>query len=233
MGTSVAHSQSDNRRLQFSLATLLIFVTGICVTFSLVRWHSTYGLMAAILTVASGWSFASMRAGYHRLAYTLATPAMGVAGHLALIVPMAVMLGKDTWNLWLQPAAILLMSASTILAATLLRSRILAPGPDVSIRTAVGVTYVTAAFFPLVWGVVVMAMQSGVGMFIGIVGLILSPVCATLTLPLTLPLAVFCCLLLRKLDPWRPGTGGPITLDLYETMRPRENGVSAEEHGGP
>ena len=49
--------------------------------------------MAAILLVGSGWSFAAMRAGYHRLAYTLATPAMGVAGHLVLVVPMAFILG--------------------------------------------------------------------------------------------------------------------------------------------
>ena len=90
-GTNVAQSQSDNRRFQFGLASLFLFVTGVCVAFSLVRWNYTYGLMAAILAVGGGWSFAAMRAGYHRLAYTLATPAIGVAGHLALIVPMFIL----------------------------------------------------------------------------------------------------------------------------------------------
>jgi hypothetical protein len=88
------------RHFQFSLATLIVFVTGVCVALSLLRWHWTFGLMAAILLVASGWSFAAMRAKYHRLAYTLATPAMGVAGHLVLVVPMAFILGDHLWNLW-------------------------------------------------------------------------------------------------------------------------------------
>ncbi len=200
-----AQSPSGNSRLQFSLASLFIFVTGICVTFSLVGWHSTYGLMAAILTVAGGWSFASMRAGHHRLAYALATPAMGVAGHLVLVVPMALGLGKGVWDMWLNPGAVLLMSASTVLAAALMRRSVLAPGHNISIGKAIGGIYLTAAFFPLLWGLAVMAMQPGVGILICMIGVILSPVVATLTIPLTLPFAMVCCLLLRKLDPWRPG----------------------------
>ena len=137
----MVESQETNRRFQFSLATLLVFVTGICVTFSLVSWHSTYGLMAAILMVGSGWSFASMRAGYHRFAYTLATPAMGVAGHLVLIVPVAVVLRQSVWDLWLHPAAILLMSASTILAGALLRRSILRDVP-VIVKTDSGLLMV-------------------------------------------------------------------------------------------
>ena len=204
------------RPFQFSLASLLIFVTGICVTFSLVRWHSTYGLMAAILIVGGGWSFAAMRAGHHRLAYTLATAAMGVAGHLALIGPMAVVVRQSVWDLWFNPGAILLMSASTMLAAALLRRSILAPGPKVSLGWAIGGIYMTAAIFPLIWGAAAMTMEPGVGVLIAVVGLFLSPVFASLTLPFSLPLAIACCWILRKLDPWRPGTYGPITLDLQK-----------------
>lgn len=91
--TNTANSSAKHRwRLlpfQYGLGTLIVFVTGVCVALSFLRWHSTFGLMAAILTVAGGWSFAAMRAKYHRLAYMLATPALGVIGHFVLIVPMA------------------------------------------------------------------------------------------------------------------------------------------------
>ena len=207
------------RRFQFSLATLIVFVTGVCVALSLLRWHWTFGLMAAILLVASGWSFAAMRAKYHRLAYTLATPALGVAGHLVLVVPMALILRNSLWDLWFHPAAILLMSVSTMLAAAIMRRRILGPGPKVRTGIAVAVTYVTAAIFPLVWGVAGMTMGLGIGMLICIFGVILSPFVATLTLPLSLPLAVCCCSILRKVDPWRPAAGGPITTDRTSQSR--------------
>lgn len=216
----MAESQKSNRRFQFSLASLLVFVTGICVTFSLVRWHSTYGLMAAILIVGSGWSFASMRAGHHRLAYTLATPAIGVAGHAALIGPVAVVIRQSVWDLWFHPAAILLMSASAILAAALLRRSILAPGPKVSTGRAIGGIYMTAALFPLIWGAAVMTMQPGVGALIAVIGLFLSPFFASLTLPISLPLALAGCWILRKLDPWRSGTHRPITLDMHDEQDP-------------
>jgi hypothetical protein len=206
-GLSTADPKPERRRFQYSLATLFIFVTGICVACSLVRWHATYGLMAAILIVAGGWSLAAMRAGYPRLAFPLATSAMGVAGYLALMPPMAFLLRGGIWDLWLHPGAVGLMSVSAILAAALLRGWILAPGQDVSIGKAIGGVYVTAGCFPLLWGLALMPMNPGAGILICIVGLILSPVFATLTLPLTLPLALFCCWLLRKLDSWRPGTG--------------------------
>ncbi len=218
--------EPDRRRLQFSLASLLVFVTGICITFSFVRWHSTYGLMAAILIVGSGWSFASMRAGYHRLAYTLATPAMGVAGHLALIGPMAVGANQSVWDMWLNPGAILLMSASTVLTAALLRRSILAPGPRVSIGRAIGGIYMTAAIFPLIWGAAATIMEPGFGVLIGVVGLFLSPFFASLTLPFSLPLAIACCWILRKLGPWRPEKYGPITLDLQKTGASRGSVVN-------
>ena len=210
------------RRLTASsirLATLIVVVTGVCIAFSLIRWHSTYGLMAAILIVGSGWSLAAMRAMHHRLAYMLATPAMGVAGHLVLVVPMAFILGDHLWNLWFQPAAVLLMSAATFLGAAIMRRRVLAPGPKVRIGTVVGVTYVTAAIFPLVWGVAGMTMGPEVGMLICIFGVILSPFVATVTLPLSLLLAALCCSILRKIDPWRPAASGPITSDLTSQSR--------------
>ena len=219
------------RRFQFSLATLIVFVTGVCVALSLLRWHWTFGLMAAILLVVSGWSFAAMRAKYHRLAYTLATPAMGVAGHLVLVVPMALILRNSLWDLWFRPAAILLMSVSTMLAAAVMRRRILGPGPKVRTGIAVAVTYVTAAIFPFVWGAAVLFMEPVVGMLIAFIGLFLSPFVATVTLPVSLPLAVVCCAILRKVDPWRSKANGPVTMDLHRTMRSRRRAADMRLSG--
>ena len=228
-GTGVTQSQSDNRRLQFSLAGMFLFATGIYVAYLLVPWHATCGLMAAILSVAGGWPVASMRAGYRRIAYTLATAAIGVAAYLVLVVPPAfIKLGPMAFLRLgpmapirlggVGPDAILLMSASTILAAALLRPWILAPGPTVSIGKAIGLTYLTAALFPLMWGVVAGVIQApAFGMLIGIFGLVLSPVVATLSLPLTIPFAAFSCFLLRKLDSWLPETDAPITMDFGTT----------------
>jgi len=212
-----AHNPNRSPSFQFSLATLLIFVTGVFIAFSFLRWHSTYGLMAAILIVGGSWSFAAMRAGHHRLAYTLATPALGVIGHLALIVPMIIVMHGQVWEIWFNTYAVLLMSASTILAATILRRRILTPGPKASIGIAVASLYLTAGIFPLVWGGAMICCGMAAGLLVGGVGLILSVVFATLTLPLTLPLSMFCCFVLRKLDPWREQVAKSSPVHLSES----------------
>lgn len=62
-------NEARGRSLQFSLSTAFAVVTGICVTLSLVLWNSTFGLMAAILLVGGGWSYAAVGAGHGRLAY--------------------------------------------------------------------------------------------------------------------------------------------------------------------
>jgi hypothetical protein len=209
LATSPAQFSSGSR-FQFSLASLFVFVTGTCVALSLVRWHATFGLLAAILIVAGGWSLAARRAGYYRLAYTLASTALGAVGHLALVVPMALMLGNEIWRIWFHPAAVLLMTASTVLTAAILRRAILAPRASVGI--AFGSMYLASVLFPCVWGVGLLAMEPQAGLVIISFGSIAGPVLATLTIPITLPLSLACCWILQAVDPWRAGIGRPVTL---------------------
>lgn len=201
---------------QFSLATLLAFVTGVCVAFSLVACHATFGLMAAIVIVGAGWSLAAVRAGRYRLAYTLATPAMGAIGHLVLGGLMVFFMHKDAWEIWFNPYAVLLMSAATPCTAMTLRNQILTAGAKASWGTAIGAVYLTSEFFPILFavgatGFELLRMHRGPGAMglgdaggICCAGLIFGPIIATLTLPLTLPVSIFYCKILRKLDPWRP-----------------------------
>jgi hypothetical protein len=214
MSTSVARSQSGNRRLQFSLASLFVFVTGICVALSLVRWNTTFGLLLTLLIVAGGWAVAAKRAGYYRLAYTLASAALGAFGHLALIVPMAIILNKGIWGSWFHPAAVVLMTASTVLTAAILRRAILAPLASAGI--AVGSMYLTSVLFPCVWGIALMATEPQSGLIIILFGSIGGPVLATLTLPITLPLSLVFCWILRSIDPWRWEIGGAVWVKPLE-----------------
>jgi hypothetical protein len=210
---------SRQTSFQFSLATLLVFVTGVCVAFSLVRWNASYGLMAAILTVCSGWSFAAVRAKHRRLAYILATPVLGVIGHLVLALPLSLALNAPSVEGgWFNPFAVVLISLSAIIAATILRRGIRAPGRMAPFGTMILAIYATAAAFPIIWGAALMALgllralwlhddaYLMTGLLVGLVGFFLSPVVATLSLPLTIPLSMFGCYLLRRLDPPPPQT---------------------------
>lgn len=204
---------------QFSLATLLVFVTGVSVAFSLVRWSSPYGLMAAIPIVSIGWSFAAVRAKHRRLAYTLATPILGLIGHLVLALPMSLLLNAPPLESgWFNPFAVVLMSLSATLAATILRRRILASGPRASFGTVILAIYATAAAFPIIWGVALMGLgllralwlhdveDLTTGVLLALSGPFVGPVIATLSLPLTIPLSMFGCYLLRRIDPPPPQT---------------------------
>jgi hypothetical protein len=159
--------------------------------------------MAAILVVAGGWSLAAKRAAHYRLAYTLASAALGEVGHLALIVPMAILRDYSVWQVWLNPGAVLLMTASTVLAAAILRRRILAWGEGAFYGAAIGSMYLTSVIFPILWGVAFLAMEPGAGLVIILFGFIFGPLLATLTSPLVLPMSMAFCWVLRCIDPWR------------------------------
>jgi hypothetical protein len=167
--------------------------------------------MAAILLVAGGWAVAAKRAAHYRLAYTLASAAVGAVGHLALVVPMAFILNKGIWEIWFHPAAVLMMTASTILTAAILRRSILAPGPWSPLGAAFGNMYLASILFPCVWGVGFLAVEPRAGLAIILLGSIGGPVLATLTIPITLPLSLACCWILRYVDPWRSRNGRPVT----------------------
>jgi hypothetical protein len=220
MDTSLEQPRSDAGRLQFSLASLFVFVTGICIALSLVRWRTTFGLMASILIVAGGWSFAARRAGYYRLAYTLASAALGEVGHLVLMTPLIFLPRDEIWRLWFHPGAVSLMTVSTVLAAAILRRAILAEGPMTSLYDAyVGGVYLTSIIFPIVWGLALLAMApSGEGLIVIVLGVVVGIILATLTMPLSLPLAVVCCWVLRAVDPWRAAKEGPLTLKSKEAV---------------
>jgi hypothetical protein len=203
-------------RFQFSLATALIVVTGVCVALSLVLWHWTFGLMAAILLVGSGWSAAARRAGYRKLAYCLAASALGVIAHLVLAGlffavsdPLSLLVGESTFlgTVWLRPLPILWMSMSTAVAAMLIRRLRIVP----AWAGLVGV-YLTAMIFPVFWGAFTLfsaaipsagpqtfAPEDGFG--IALLGLVFGAFVATFTLPVTWPTGILFCVILRRIDP--------------------------------
>jgi len=203
-------------RFQFSLATALVVVTGVCVGLSLVLCHLTFGLMAAILLVGSGWAAAARGAGYRKLAYCLAASALGVIAHLvlaglffALSDPISFFVGETTFlgTVWLRPLPILWMSMSTAVAAMLIRRLRIVP----AWAGLVGV-YLTAMIFPVFWGAFTLfsaAIPSAGGQTfapeegfeIALLGLVFGEIVATFTLPVTWPTGILFCVILRRIDP--------------------------------
>ena len=94
------------------------------------------------------------------------------------------------------------------------------------------VTGVCVALSLIQWhstfGLVVVIVEPAVGILIAFIGLVLSPVVATVTLPVSLPLAVACCAILRKVDPWRSKAG---MMDLDRTMRSRRRAADMRLSG--
>jgi hypothetical protein len=195
-------------RFQFSLATALVVVTGVSVALSLVMWHSTFGLMAAIVLVGGGWAAAARRAGYRKLAYFLAASAMGVIAHLVLGGPLVLFgrpgLPRDVWFL---PLPVLWMFMSATAAATLIRRL-----RDVPALAGVAGVYLTAMIFPESWAAFTLlshVIPLGArqlpppddAFVIALLGPVGGAFLATITAPLTWPTATLFCVILRWIDP--------------------------------
>jgi len=194
-------------RFQFSLATALVVVTGVCVALSLVLWHWTFGLMAAILLVGGGWAAAARRAGYRKLAYCLAASALGVIAHLVLAGLFFTFSGPQFVDeVWFGPLPVLWMSMSTAVAAILIRRLRSEP-----VLAGVAGVYLTAMILPLFVAAfaLFLPMIPGVGevptpeegFFIAVMGLIGGAFVATITLPVTWPTGILFCVILRRIDP--------------------------------
>lgn len=227
---------------QFSLATALVVVTGVCVALSLVLCHLTFGLMAAIVLVGGGWSAAARRAGYRKLAYCLAASALGVIAHLVLAGVFFAFPTGFLEEVWFSPWAVLGMSVSTAAAAMCVRRLRNKP-----VRAALAGVYLTASIFPLFFAAFALfaaaiAWLGGQtpppgaveGVFFVVVGLIVAfaggVYMATITLPVTWPMGILFCVILRRIDPLpevRVETGRHESKVVHRDAEPSEGEPSA------
>ncbi len=201
-------------RFQFSLATALIVVTGVSVALSLVVWHWTFGLMAAIVLVGGGWSAAARRAGYRKLAYLLAASALGVIAHVVLGVLFRLTADPDDLfgETWFHPCPLVWMSISTTLAAMALRGLRRMP-----VLLGIAGVYLTALTFPVIWGISTLLSWTiplvgdrlpppETGFTIAGAGFVAGAALATVTLPVTWPTGILFAMILRWVDPPTPAS---------------------------
>jgi MFS family permease len=209
---------------QFSLATLFVVVTGAAVACGLIASHVVLGTAAAVALVGGGWAWFALKSGRRRLAYYLATLPMGVAAAaVTFFLPVTAIEGPRFWKGVASPARadwrpalfFLLILAAMCLAVTLvarlLRHRIRADDERI-LLVPVAMVYWTAVVFAGMYGIVLASIvlildasapidAGGLLCIAAGVTLVLAPLYATLTLPVTLPLAVWFRSILRRIDP--------------------------------
>ena len=215
--------------MQFGMMTMFIVVTGVAVACGLIASHAVFGTAAAIALVGGAWSHFALKAGRRRLAYYLATLPMGVAVVGATVAfPLLLMYGPEAWlgisnPHTVSPFLIILgaMCLATISVAAFLRDSIRLPEfPDDTIANPLKMVYGTAIVF-VWWSVAIVVAVIQVPLLVmwggdvfdviatlivgGLFSVIAAPIYATLTLPLTLPLAICFRTILRSLDPLPPG----------------------------
>ncbi len=208
---------SQPRRFQFSMATMLIVVSGLSVVLSLTVWQPLFGGMASSLIVGTWWTHAAVRADHRRLAYYLAAWPMGTVASMVGCWPvLAGLLFDDAFpreSSLLYPVGLGIMCLAYLLAVLILRRKI----RNLRSLVTMGIfsVYLTAALFIVLgcfWGVavdvargqfVVLQLLTDLPILIGAV--FLSMVWATIVAPVAFPIGVAFCKILQRIDPEKIG----------------------------
>jgi hypothetical protein len=247
MDNSSDATTETKRPLQFSIATVMVFVTGLSVILSLTTWQPAGGAMLSNFVVGAWWSRLAFRAERRKLAYYLAAWPMGVVVCAIFVGGLPAAISASEWEFGVMSLTV--SCIASLMTVRFLRKQIRTSSEHVAV--SLGAVYLTAALivslsflflgaYEVFTQVASVSVVDTISYLSGwLLAMIVTAIVATVSLPLSWPLSFLFCHILRTIDPAPPPKpSGPTTLeeifqrkdeDVAGTHRPKDEGNDNEE----